>query len=829
MKTIQLIFIGLFFGLLPIQSQEYLRMIDTSTYSVEEIRKNAELYFADKEKGRGSGYKQYKRWEYMAQRLMNEKGYAPSITQRIEELEKHNSYLNENGVNKVSLNDYWSELGPLDWNATSGWNPGVGRITSIAIDTSNSNHIIIGANTGGVWKTIDGGANWTTLSDYFSNLYVYSVAIDPLNSNTYYFGSYNGLIYKSMDAGATWNALGNTGGNSKVNKILLHPSNSTILFASIENNGIYKSIDSGATWTRVISGYGYDIEFVPNNANVVYASGHGFHKSTDGGSTFSTISGFNNGAKMIGVSPNNPRIVYVVDADNNEFGGFYKSTDSGVSFTEMGHTSRNFFGYDTSGYNSGGQAPRDMDIAVNPNNVNEIHIAGILTWRSIDGGNNFTITSDWTPSNASSANIGYCHADVDIMEFDGDTLFIGSDGGIFKAINTNTIDSNYYTDITAGIGIRQFYKIGISQSSSVIVSGGSQDNGTSFYKQATGWKDWLGADGMETFIDKDNNNTMYGTSQFGQLYRSDNGGNSYVGLNEPGSGSGEWVTPFEQDPTTTNVIYLGYSNVYKSTNKGSTWSSISQNFGANLDHLKIDPSNNMVMYAAEYFKLYKTTDGGATNWTQITTPGGSINSIAIHPTNPNKVAVATTSTNKVLVSSDGGITWVNYKKNLPAFSALALVWDDNGEDGLYLGMDYGIFYIDNTFTDWQPYNNNLPNVIINELEINNVDNKIYAASYGRGLWASPLVITAIGVESFLSVDNVFIYPNPATETIHLMFKDMVEADLRIFDTSGKLIIYLPNVLLKDEYTIDISKLNTGLFFLRINSDKGVLTKKIFKK
>ncbi len=829
MKTIQLIFIGLFFGILPIQSQEYLRMIDTSTYSVEEIRENAELYFADKEKGRGSGYKQYKRWEYMAQRLMNEKGYAPSITQRIEELEKHNSYLNENGVNKVSLNDYWSELGPLDWNATSGWNPGVGRITSIAIDTSNSNHIIIGANTGGVWKTIDGGANWTTLSDYFSNLYVYSVAIDPLNSNTYYFGSYNGLIYKSMDAGATWNALGNTGGNSKVNKILLHPSNSTILFASIENNGIYKSIDSGATWTRVISGYGYDIEFVPNNANVVYASGHGFHKSTDGGSTFSTISGFNNGAKMIGVSPNNPRIVYVVDADNNEFGGFYKSTDSGVSFTEMGHTSRNFFGYDTSGYNSGGQAPRDMDIAVNPNNVNEIHIAGILTWRSIDGGNNFTITSDWTPSNASSANIGYCHADVDIMEFDGDTLFIGSDGGIFKAINTNTIDSNYYTDITAGIGIRQFYKIGISQSSSVIVSGGSQDNGTSFYKQATGWKDWLGADGMETFIDKDNNNTMYGTSQFGQLYRSDNGGNSYVGLNEPGSGSGEWVTPFEQDPTTTNVIYLGYSNVYKSTNKGSTWSSISQNFGANLDHLKIDPSNNMVMYAAEYFKLYKTTDGGATNWTQITTPGGSINSIAIHPTNPNKVAVATTSTNKVLVSSDGGITWVNYKKNLPAFSALALVWDDNGEDGLYLGMDYGIFYIDNTFTDWQPYNNNLPNVIINELEINNVDNKIYAASYGRGLWASPLVITAIGIESFLSVDNVFIYPNPATETIHLMFKDMVEADLRIFDTSGKLIIYLPNVLLKDEYTIDISKLNTGLFFLRINSDKGVLTKKIFKK
>ena len=113
-------------------------------------------------------------------------------------------------------------------------------------------------------------------------------------------------------------------------------------------------------------------------------------------------------------------------------------------------------------------------------------------------------------------------------------------------------------------------------------------------------------------------------------------------------------------------------------------------------------------------------------------PGGSINSIAIHPTNPEKIAVATTSNSKVFVSEDGGLSWLNYKFNLPGFSALALVWDNNGEDGLYLGMDYGIFYIDNTFNEWQPYSTNLPNVIINELEINSADGKIYAGTYGRG-------------------------------------------------------------------------------------------------
>jgi Ni/Fe-hydrogenase subunit HybB-like protein len=143
-------------------------------------------------------------------------------------------------------------------------------------------------------------------------------------------------------------------------------------------------------------------------------------------------------------------------------------------------------------------------------------------------------------------------------------------------------------------------------------------------------------------------------------------------------------------------------------------------------------------------------------------------------------------------------------------------------------MDYGIYYIDNTLTDWQPYNNNLPNVIINELEINSLDNKIYAASYGRGLWASPLVVPTIGVASFLSNNDILIYPNPAKERIQLLLQDSFEADLRVFDTSGKLVIYRPNVSISNEYAIDISKLNKGLYFLRINSNKGVLTKKIIK-
>ncbi len=829
MKTKLLLIIGFLISGISTQSQEYLEMIDSGTFKVAEIIENAEAFFADKDKGRGSGYIQFKRWEYKATRLMNEDGYLPLITENINELERYNTYLNETASSRLPLNDDWTELGPHDWNATTSWNPGVGRITGIAIDQNNIDHIIIGANTGGVWKTIDAGNTWSPLGDYFSNLTVYSVAIDPLNSNTYFFGSSNGLIYKSTDSGATWNLLGDMG-SSLVNKILLHPSDPNIMFATAQSGGIKKSLDGGVSWQQAVSdSKGYDIEFKPGDPSVVFATGNGFHKSIDGGATFTTIGGFTNGAKMIGVSEDDPSVVYVLEANGGSFGGFYVSSDTGDSFIELDHSGRNYFGYDTAGFGSGGQAPRDMDVAVNPTNINEVHIAGVLTWRSLDGGVTFTCTADWIPGAAANANIGYCHADVDILLFEGTTLFAGTDGGIFKAENTTVLDANYYEDLTEGIGIRQFYKIGISQTTDVVVTGGSQDNGTSFYTAVNGWKDWLGADGMEGFVDKDNTDVMYGTSQFGHLYRTDDSAITYTGLPEPGAGSGNWVTPFEQDPIITNTIYVGYNIVFKSANKGSSWTSISQNLGANLDNLKVSASDNLRMYASRAGLLYKTEDGGTTDWIQLSSPGGVINSIAIHPTNPDKIALATTHTDRVFLSTDGGATWENYKKNLPAFSALALVWDDHEADGLYLGMNYGLFYIDNTFTDWQPYNNNLPNVIINELEINSIDEKIYAGSYGRGLWASPLVTPVLGTNSLLSNKDVLVYPNPAGNTISIQLQREVEADLRIFDVLGKLVIYQSNVLISGEHTIDISTLNIGVYFIRINSNVGTITKKIIKK
>ena len=531
---------------------------------------------------------------------------------------------------------------------------------------------------------------------------------------------------------------------------------------------------------------------------------------------------FLSGPKMIGVSANNPEVVYVVEAAGSLFGGFYKSTDGGANFTELDHAGKNYFGYTSDASDAKGQAPRDMDIIVNPSDVDDVHIAGVLSWRSTNGGTDFNVTSQWQPGSAANENIGYCHADIDLMIYHNDKIYVGSDGGIFVANDPLNVSSTYYTDLTAGLGIRQFYKIGISQTNPVIVSGGSQDNGTSVYRADGVWYDWLGADGMESFVDHSDSNILYGTSQFGSLYKSTNQGQSIIFLPSPDGKSGDWVTPFEQDPSDGNTIYTGYDQIYKSTNGGlnlsdgsQSWTSISQDFGSTANHLKIAPSDSDTMYAAFGSNLYKTTNGGSIgDWAQLTGFSGGINSIAIHPTDSNKLAIATNSSEKVYISSDGGATWSVTTHDLPSFSALALVWDITyGEDILYLGMNYGIYYLRANETTWTSYNTDLPNVKVNELEINTADNKLYAATYGRGLWRVDLYKpNSAGLDEF-DTSDLEVSPNPSTGVFKLSWKLNKLVTIKIYDSLGKLVFYEKNRDLSQNPEIEL-RAPEGLYFFK---------------
>ena len=974
-------------------AQNYQDLIAEGTHTVDYIVEVAERHFDTIGRDRGTGYKPFRRWQYFAERAMDETGKLKSPEFYYNELQNYNARINDEGLAERAIVGTWEEMGPTYWNATAGWNPGVGRITSLAVDETNLNHIIAGANTGGVWKSLDGGSTWTVLTDNLANIDVYALAIDPLDSQTYYWGSTGGSIFKSTNGGSTWNLHADLAGGGTVNKILIHPTDPSKMYCSAQGGGLYKSTDGGANWTLINGSAttGFDVEFKPGDPNTIYASGEQFFISNDGGNTFNTSDGlgawsqefvsgttswttsssnqnssvfpktgnamaflyigdfsspvtrlispsmnltgainpelkfsytqvnwagdqdevrvlyknsaggnwielanytteaitwtdvalslpnvsgdyyiafegtanygrgltiddvsieannlgvvfsdgfesapneFASGPKMIGVSANDPSIVYVVEANSGVFGGFHKSTDNGATFTKLNHTNKNYFGYDSFGLDNSGQAPRDMDITVNPNDVNDVHIAGINTWRSTNGGVTFGITSQWTPGGANGLNIGYCHADVDIMHFAGTgantKLYVGTDGGIFRADNPTVVNTSYYTDLTTGMGIRQFYKIGVSQTNPVVVTGGSQDNGTSVLGANGNWTDWLGADGMEGFVDKNDSQILYGTIQFGSLNKSVNGGASRFGLSNPaGDGNWNWIVPFEQDPIVANTIYVAYNQLFKSNNGGISWTVASQNFGSNIDHFKVAPSNNNMMYIAINGQFWYSNTGGLL-WTQssLNLNGGRINGIAVHPTKPDKIAIATTDNQKVYVSIDGGQSWTSNRWDLPNFSSQALVWQNNGKDGLYVGMNYGVYYTDNELGDtWTPFNNGLPNVRINELEINTADSKIYAATYGRGLWRSDVYDESLSVNNFEFSDLV-LYPNPAKNEFNLKWDKSENVSIRIYNALGKLTYYGKSVNLFNGLNIDVSSYGSGLYFVKLNSRDGEITKKL---
>ena len=731
-------------------AQQVLELMERTDLTLREVEIRANRYFDSAGTGRGTGYKQFQRWLYERKFHTDENGNYISLQTDWNNYRQSLPSLTNNNLPDAGS---WTELGPWGWNRTSGWNPGTGRISAVAVLPSNEQVIYVGSPGGGLWKTTNGGTNWQPLTDNNSTwMQIFAITIDPNNQNTIYVGTNGSGILKSTNGGTTLAAAG-AGPGGNVRKILIHPSNSNIVFAAC-TNGIWRSTNAGASWTQVHTGGKEDLEFKPDDLNIMYASGNDVYRSTDNGITWTLVTvaqGITNtGRTLVAVSAANPNYVYAVQASGSLFGRMYKSTDAGLTFTTtvVGSpaSGTNYFGYETNGTGTSGQATYDMALDVSPINAAEVYIAGIICWKSINEGISFTAITAWSLPNG----VGYNHADVHGLFWINSTIYSISDGGIYKSTNSG----EDWVDLSTGLGIRQFYRIANSQTNATVITGGAQDNG-SVVRQASGtWADWLGADGMEGLVSPTNHLNIWGTSQNGSIYRSTNGGNSYSSLPRPSAG--QWVTPLAIHPTNETILYGGWTGVYKSTNSGSSWTNISSGaISVTLADLAVAPSDPNYIYASTGSTLYVTTNDGAT-WTTRSAPA-TINDIAVDPANPSKIWIACNSTtNRVMVSTDAGATFTNVSANLPAIVARAVVVDDNTPRGIYVGMNIGVYYKTEPDANWTNYSDNLPLVAINELEIQKNAGKIRVATYGRGVWESP-VATVAPPSGF-----TFNTPGPAT-------------------------------------------------------------------
>lgn len=738
-------------------SINWRKMGNNKGVSFYEIQNDFKNYWKDKTPSRSRGYKPFKRWEsYMSERVYpsgNMNLPSSAYTNYIEWQKRNNS--SRQATNNL-ITSNWTEVGPI--GSPTGPSPytrtGAGRTTFIRFSPDLAT-MYVGTPDGGLWKSTNNGASWTTNTDFLGVIGCSDIAITPSNPNVMYLATGDiesdrksiGIL-KSIDGGNTWNPTSLTftvQEGYKISKLLMDPSNSQKMIVAT-NTGIFYTTDGWQTNTFVsVNGEYptlYDMEFKPGNANAntVYAAGTKLYKSTDFGATWVQIT---NGIPTtdiiriaLGVSPNNDNYVYALIAKaNSSFKGVYRSSDSGSSFSTMS-TTPNLLGYAEDGNDTAGQGFYDLAIAVSPVDANYLVVGGINHWISSNGGSTWINTSVW--------DSGEVHADVHDVYYlpnSGTTVFSCNDGGIFKS----TDNGDQWTDISSNLAIGQVVGLGLSQTNSDFIVAGQQDNGTNL-KTVSSWTNINGGDGGECFTDYTDNNTIYVQYVEGKYSRSDDGGTNVSPI-QTGLPTGmDFYSPFKIDPNNHLKIYSGGTPVlYTSNNKGNLWSPLGSSAGTgNIKDFVVAPSNSAIIYTVQEDAISKSTNSG-TSFSNITTglpTNASFKSITVSNTNPNKIWVTYSgfiATSKVFKSIDGGLTWTNISSGLPNLPINTVVYRDNSpQDEVYIGADIGIFTMSNATSTWTTFMTGLPNVAVRDLEIYYPTNKLRAGTYGRGIWESNL-------------------------------------------------------------------------------------------
>ncbi len=714
------------------------------------------FYYDNGVKKKALGWKQFKRWEYnMESQVDKSTGLFPKKTAQ----NVYQEYLQDNPQLASDNISNWISLGS---DTSNGGYNGIGRINCIAFHPTNNNIYWVGAASGGLWVTTNNGSSWACLTDTNGVLAISDIVIpsDYATSNTIYIATgdrdawdNNSIgVLKSTNGGVTWNTTGlsySIANSSMVNRLLLDPNNNQTIIAAT-SGGVYKTTDGGTTWNTQISIINFiDMEYKPGDFTTLYGSTQSgkIYVSTNGGAWTQAYTNASARRIELAVSANQPNWVYAIAAASN--GGLFsilKSTSSGTSYSEIfAGSTQNLLGWYEGfpGENDDrGQGWYDLSLATSPSNANIVFVGGVNTWSSADGGINWNMANHWFGGFGAQA----VHADKHALKYrnNGD-LFECNDGGVY----ISTDNGIYWEDKTNGMVISQMYKLGVSQSVSNETITGLQDNGTKLLSGGS-WRDVKGGDGMECLIDYTDVNIQYGTYVYGQITRTtDHWENNFTNIEPVNAGDGAWVTPYIIDPINNQTLYAGYANVWKTTNRGDSWTMIStMNTSNKIRSMAIAPSNTQVLYVADPSTIWKTENGG-TLWTNITNtlPVGSndITYIAVKNDDANTIWVTLSgyNSNRVYESINGGSSWTNISAGLPQLPAYSIVQNKQSinEVQLYIGTEVGIYFKRGS-DNWILYNSGLPNVKIGELEIyyasNPQNSKLRAATYGRGLWESPV-------------------------------------------------------------------------------------------
>ena len=627
----------------------------------------------------------------------------------------------------------------------------------------------------GVLKSIDSGQTWTTTGLTWNPrqpgqlVYGYRLVIDPKTPAILIAATTKGL-FRTADGGQTWSSPVKSG---TFWDLQFHPTDPSVVYAaSTEVAGgscsmdVYRSTDAGQTWTKLAGG-------LPSTTDCSI-----------------------NARVRLAVTPASPDTVYVLYGSNTGFTiGLYRSDDRGNSFKKRSSTTAvskapnaplpidlshpNIFGHKDNDFYS--QSFYSIAMAVSPSNADLVYVGAVDTWRSEDGGQTWKRMSYWILDAGywgfSPGVDQYVHADIHMLASHNGSLYAATDGGIYRSTDGGGTWASI-TKMNTGITIAQLYDVCSSPLQPDTFYYGAQDNGTYRLDINGETLQMRGGDGYVCQVDPRYSNTVY-LNMDQQIYRTDDAAHpgAFANITPTVQGqpvASQWVTPYILAPANAGSMYACYADLWFSSDRGLDWQNLTNGaLGASSEcrQVAISPADANTIYVAKEAEfdqshrpgqgdsrtpllggggVFRSTNGGAT-WQSITGSlplvDAAITNLAVSSTDARRVWVTFEGYNadvKVFGTTNGGETWTNLSSGLPNNSAHAIAVESGSTNPVYVGMDDGVYYRDDTLARWMPFKNGFPQdnegipIVVTKILIQEAQHRLVAATFSRGVWVSDL-------------------------------------------------------------------------------------------
>ncbi|WP_411895115.1 WD40/YVTN/BNR-like repeat-containing protein [Winogradskyella sp. A2] len=684
-----------------------------------------------------------------------------------------------------------------------------GRIADIAIHPHNENIWYVAVGSGGVWKTLNAGTTWTPIFDNETVYSIGAVSIDPNNPDTIWVGtgedvggrhvSFGDGVYRSDNGGKTWTNMG-LKNSQHISRVIIHPENSDIIWVTAQGplwnkggeRGLYKSIDGGKSWKKTLGDDQWtgatELVYDPTNPNRMYAAtwqrhrtvaayigngpGSALYRSDDGGNTWEKLT---NGLPKtalgktgLAISPHNPDVLYAALELDRRKGAIYRSDDGGSSWTKQSNTI------------SGGTGPHYyQELFASPHQNDRLYLMDNTMQISDDGGKTF-----YRMNNKNK------HGDNHAIAFkknDPNYLLVGTDGGLYESFDL-TKSWKYIENLP----VTQFYKLAVDDAEPFYnIYGGTQDNSTERGPSRTDnlhgiqnsdWRVVLNWDGHQPATEPGNPNIVYAERQEGTLSRLDMKTGEAVDIQpQPAVGDAiqryNWDAPILVSPHKISTIYFASQRVWKSDNRGDSWTPISEDLTKNEERITLpimgrqqswdnawdvyamsnyntitslseSPKQKGLLYAGTDDGFINVTENDGESWRQIKVnqlPGvpetAFVNDIKADLHDANTVYVALDNHKYgdfkpyLYMSTNKGKSWESLSSSIPTNHLVwRLVQDHVSPNLLFIGTEFGLFFSVNGGKSWTALKGNVPTISFRDLAIQKRENDLIAASFGRGFF-----------------------------------------------------------------------------------------------